>query len=113
MECEKWKKKKNMPYFQDNDNKIKNDGAVAEALCWVNLSMFLQGKESVWKEIVDIQGPWGTNYSCKSIIHLFTEPVREKLKREDRRKEEGHTNGGNEENVGKEGRVRKKISNTV
>lgn len=41
------------------------------------------------------------------------EPVREKLKREDRRKEEGHTNGGNEENVGKEGRVRKKISNTV
>lgn len=33
MECEKWKKKKNMPYFQDNGNKIKNDGAVAEALC--------------------------------------------------------------------------------
>lgn len=36
------------------------------------------------------------------------EPVREKLKREDRRKE-GHTNGGNEEKIGKEGRVRKKI----
>lgn len=43
MEPEK-RRNKHMPSFGEDDSKRKNDGAVAEALCRVNLSTFLQGK---------------------------------------------------------------------